>query len=61
MAEGLAARCWKLFIGEWGVWTHAVLPVDDRLDTPDMESISGLCVLVGSLMSAPLCHDDEKA
>jgi hypothetical protein len=40
---------WVIFIGEWGVWTHAVLPVDDRLDMPDKESISGLCALVGSL------------
>ncbi len=28
---------------------------------PDKESITGLCALVGSLMSPPLCHDDEKA
>lgn len=52
---------WVIFIGEWGVWTHAVLPVDDRLDMPDEESISGLCALVGSLMSPPQCHEDEKA
>jgi hypothetical protein len=37
------------------------LPVDDRLDMPDKESVTGLCDLVGSLMSPPLCHDDEKA
>jgi hypothetical protein len=57
----ISRSLWVIFIGEWGVWTHAVLPVDDRLDTPDKESISGLCALVGSLMSPPLCHDDEKA
>jgi hypothetical protein len=57
----ISRSLWVIFIGEWGVWTHAVLPVDDRLDIPDKESISGLCALVGSLMGPPLCHDDEKA
>jgi hypothetical protein len=57
----ISRMLWVIFIGEWGVWTHAVLPVDDRLDMPDKEGITGLCDLVGSLMSPPLCHDDEKA
>ncbi len=57
----ISRSLWVIFIGEWGVWTHAVLPVDDRLDVPDKESITGLCALVGRLMSRPLCHDDEKA
>ena len=57
----ISRSLWVIFIGEWGVWTHATLPVDDRLDMPDRKSITGLCNLVGSLMSPPLCHDDEKA
>jgi hypothetical protein len=57
----ISRSLWVIFIGEWGVWTHATLPVDDRLDMPDRKSITGLCDLVGSLMSPPLCHDDEKA
>ena len=44
----ISRSLWVIFIGEWGVWTHAVLPVDDRLDMPDKESITGLCALVGS-------------
>ena len=52
---------WVIFIGEWGAWTHATLPVDDRLDMPDREDITGLCNLVGSLMRPPPCHDDEQA
>lgn len=52
---------WVIFIGEQGVWTHAVLPVDDSLGMPDEEDITGLCDLVGSLIRPPLCHDDEKA
>jgi hypothetical protein len=57
----ISRSLWVMFIGEWGVWTHAVLPVDDRLDMPDKENIEGLCALVGSLIRPPLCHDDEKA
>jgi hypothetical protein len=44
-----------------GVWIHATLPVDDRLDMPEKENITGLCDLIGSLISPPRCHDDEKA
>jgi len=57
----ISRSLWVIFIGEWGVWTHAVLPVDDRLDMPDQENITGLCDLVGSLIRPPVCHDDEKA
>jgi hypothetical protein len=52
---------WVMFIGEWGVWTRAVSPIDDRLDMPDEEQITGLCDLIVSLMAPPPCHDDEKA
>jgi hypothetical protein len=57
----ISRSLWVMFIGEWGVWTHAVLPIDDRLDMPDEEQIVGLCNLIGSLIRRPLCHDDEKA
>lgn len=57
----ISRSLWVIFIGEWGVWTRATLPVDDRLDVPDKENITGLCDLVGSLIRPPLCHDDEKA
>jgi hypothetical protein len=57
----ISRSLWVIFIGEWGVWTHGVLPVDDRLDIPDKENIAGLCNLVGSLIRPPVCHDDEKA
>jgi hypothetical protein len=52
---------WVMFIGEYGVWTHAVFPVDDRLDLPDEENITGLCDLVGLFIEPSRCHDDEKA
>ncbi|HEY1003213.1 MAG TPA: hypothetical protein VGD83_26580 [Streptosporangiaceae bacterium] len=57
----ISRSLWVIFIGEWGAWTHATLPVDDRLDLPDKEDIAGLCDLVGSLIRPPRCHDDEKA
>ena len=57
----ISRSLWVIFIGKWGVWNHATLPVDDRLDMPDKESVTGLCDLVGSLIRPPLCHDDEKA
>jgi hypothetical protein len=57
----ISRSLWVIFIGEWGVWTHAVLPVDNRQDLPDRKSISGLCDLVASLMRPPVRHDDEKA
>jgi hypothetical protein len=57
----ISRSLWVTFIGEWGVWTYATLPVDDRLDIPDAENIVGLCDLIGSLIRPPVCHDDETA
>jgi hypothetical protein len=57
----ISRSLWVIFIGEWGVWNHAVLPVDDRLDIPDQDDIAGLCDLIGSLIRPPGCHDDEQA
>ena len=57
----ISRSLWVIFIGKWGVWTHATLPVDDGSDMPDKENITELCDLIGSLIRPPLCHDDEKA
>ncbi len=57
----ISRSLWVIFVGRWGVWTRASLPVDDRLDMPDRGNIAGLCDLVGSLIHPPLCHNDEKA
>jgi hypothetical protein len=43
-----------VFIGEQGVWTRAILPVDDSLGMPDAEDISNLSDLVGT-RSGHLC------
>jgi hypothetical protein len=52
---------WVMYIGKWGVWTRAVLPIDDSLGMPEEETITGLCDLVASLIRPPRCHDNEKA
>jgi hypothetical protein len=57
----ISRSLWVVFIGEWGIWTRAVLPVDDSLGMPDQEDITRSCDLVGSLIRPPGCHDDEKA
>lgn len=58
----ISRSLWVLFIGEWGVWTHAVFPVDDSLGMPDDgEDITGLCGLVGSFIRPSACHEGEKA
>ncbi len=57
----ISRSLWVIFIGKWGVWTRATLAVDDTLEMPDEENITGLCDLVGSLIRPSLCHDDEKA
>jgi hypothetical protein len=44
----ISRSLWVIFIGEWGVWTRAVLPVDDRLDVPDRKAIAGLSGAPGS-------------
>jgi Transcriptional regulatory protein, C terminal len=61
-AEALITRSlWVMCIGKWGVWTRAVLPIDDSLGMPEEETITGLCDLVASLIRPPRCHDNEKA
>jgi hypothetical protein len=52
---------WVVFIGKWGIWSHAAMPVDDRVDLPEQENIAGLCKIVGRKLAAPPCHDDEEA
>jgi hypothetical protein len=59
---GTASRSlWVVFLGETGVWTHAVLPVDDRLDKPDPDHIAHLCKMVGMGLTYPLSYANEEA
>jgi hypothetical protein len=59
---GAASRSlWVVFLGQTGVWTHAVLPVDDRLDKPDPDHIARLCTMVGVGLTYPLSYANEEA
>jgi hypothetical protein len=60
--EAAASRSlWVVYVGAGRVWTHAVLPVDDRPGMPDADRIRGLCEIVAMSISPPLCRDDEEA
>lgn len=52
---------WVVFIGEWGIWTHAMLPIDDRLDLPDRAHIARLSEIAGLCLAPAKCHDNEEA
>jgi len=52
---------WVVFIGVWGIWTRAILPLDNRLDMGDSDNIAGTCGLVGGLIRPSACHEDEEA
>jgi hypothetical protein len=52
---------WLVYVGEWGIWTHAVLPVDNRLDMGDPDKIASECELMGMLIKPSNCHDGEEA
>jgi len=51
--EVISRTLWVVFIGGWGAWTHAALPIDDRLDVRTEENVAGLCDVVGTLISPP--------
>ena len=52
---------WVIFLGKRGIWTHAVLPIDDRLDMPDREDIADVCKRAAACLTFPLRHEDEQA
>ncbi len=52
---------WVIFLGKRGTWTHAVLPIDDRLDMPDRQDIADLCKRAAVCLTYPLSHEDEQA
>lgn len=59
---GAASRSlWVVYAGPRWIWTHAVLPVDDRLDMPDTDRVTGLAEIIAMSVSHPLCRGDEDA
>jgi hypothetical protein len=50
----ISRSLWLMFLCRWGIRTHAVMPVDDKLDMPDPDDIAGLCDLVALCMEHPM-------
>ena len=61
LPESATRSLWVVFLGQAGVWTHAVLPVDDRLDKPDPEHITRLAKIVAIGLTFPLSYANEEA
>jgi hypothetical protein len=59
--DKITRSLWVVFVGEWGIWTHATIPLDNRLDMGDEDDIARMCDLVGSLIRPPGCHEGEEA
>jgi hypothetical protein len=59
--DEITRSLWVIYMGVWGIWTHAVVPVDDRLDMGDPDNIASLCKLVAGLIGPSRCHEDEEA
>jgi hypothetical protein len=59
--DTITRSLWVVFVGEWGIWTRASLPLDNRLDMGDPDDIARMCELVADLIGPPGCHDDETA
>jgi len=50
----ISRSLWLMFLCPWGIRTHAVIPVDDKLDMPDPDDIAGLCDFVAFCMEHPM-------
>ena len=59
--DTITRSLWVVFVGEWGIWTRASLPLDNRLGRGDVDDIAFMCDLTASLIEPPGCHDDEAA
>lgn len=54
--EECSRSLWVVFSGDWGVWTRAVIAVDNRLDGGDLASIAAKCDEVADLLGEPECY-----
>jgi len=59
--DTITRSLWVVFVGEWGIWTRASLPLDNRLGRGDVDDIAFMCDLTASLIEPPGCHEDEEA
>lgn len=58
--DKITRSLWVIYVGEWRTWTHAVLPLDNRLDMGDPGDIEGTCDLVAHLMSPRGGYGDDE-
>jgi hypothetical protein len=56
----ISRSLWLILICQWGFRNPATLPVDDRLDPPELDNIASLCHLLARIMGR-LRDDDETA
>ena len=61
LKDSITRSLWVIFVGEWGIWTRASLPLDNRLDMGDVDDIARMCDLAASLIEPPGCHEGEEA
>ena len=59
--DTITRSLWVIFVGEWGIWTRASLPLDNRLDMGDADDVAFMCDLTASLIEPPGCHEGEEA
>ena len=59
--DTITRSLWVIFVGEWGIWTRASLPIDNRLDMGDADDVAFMCDLTASLVEPPGCHEGEEA
>jgi hypothetical protein len=55
--EECSRSLWVVFAGYWGVWTRAVIPVDNQLDPGDRVTLGAKCDEVADLLVKPECYD----
>jgi hypothetical protein len=56
--DKITRSLWVVYVGEWRIWTHAILPLDNRLDMGDPANIEGTCDLVAHLMSPRVSYEE---
>jgi hypothetical protein len=51
---------WVVYVSEWTVWTHAVIPIDKRTDIPDPDNISSVSGLVADAIGRWPCETERE-
>jgi hypothetical protein len=54
--EECSRSLWMVFCGDWGVWTRAVIPIDDQIEPGDPALIAAKCAEAADLLREPECY-----